>query len=258
MHKWPRMWNGDLPYVGCPQMLFGRRGRTFVWIIPGTVFVDLTVVPERALEYVTTNPRLLASPLASWTDLGENAALWIPAGSVFFIFAMECGSSNTSEVVLQPWFSLEIMECPFKTPVGILPLVHGLCLNWERAPKSESWLTVPSEVLQWLSTVRETRPKVSFPPLCDGLAPPVSPPSVPALPDGSPASTTPGARNKRTGSPKSSGSMDPCGLADAPGPANPSRVWPTDLATPSRVSLASDVNASGAEGDQDATQTGQP
>ena len=85
MHKWPRMWNGDLPYVGCPQMLFGRRGRTFVWIIPGTVFVDLTVVPERAVEYVTTNPRLLASPLASWTDLGENAALWIPAGSVFHV-----------------------------------------------------------------------------------------------------------------------------------------------------------------------------
>ena len=87
---------------------------------------------------------------------------------------------------------------------------------------------------------------------------PSAPPSVAALPNGSPASATPGARNKRTGSPKSSGSMDPCGLADAPGPANPSRVWPTDLATPSRVSLASDVNASGAEGDQDATQSGQP
>ena len=52
-HKWPRMCNGELLYVGIPHMLFGRRGRTFVWIIPGIVFVDIDVVSERAVEYVT-------------------------------------------------------------------------------------------------------------------------------------------------------------------------------------------------------------
>ena len=36
--------------------------------------------------------------------------------------------------------------------MGILPLIQGLCMNWDRVAKAQSWNAVPQQVLHVLST----------------------------------------------------------------------------------------------------------